>query len=68
MHDLALPSSGRASGAGDAGLFDLSLCSGGIAGTGVVGDDQRKTRAEANFLARLENKAVGSAADRGLAG
>lgn len=28
MHDLALPSSGRASGAGDACPFGLSLCSG----------------------------------------
>ncbi|NGQ93472.1 DNA cytosine methyltransferase, partial [Rhodobacter sp. HX-7-19] len=28
MHDLALSSSGRASGTGDACLFGLSLCSG----------------------------------------
>jgi len=68
MHDLALPSSGRASGNGDACLLGLSLCSGGIARTGVMGNDQRKTRAEAYFLARLENKAVGPASDRGLAG
>ncbi len=65
---MALFSSGRNSGTEDACLFGLSLCSGGIARTGVVGDDQRKTCPEAYFLARLENKAVGPATDRGLAG
>lgn len=65
MHDLALPSSGRASGAGDACLFGLSLCSGaggldlGLAiacpGYRAVGYVERETYAAAILVARMED-------------
>ncbi|MAI91737.1 MAG: DNA methyltransferase [Hyphomonadaceae bacterium TMED5] len=64
MHDLALPSSGRASGAGDACLFGLSLCSGAggldlglaiaIPGYRAVGHVERETFAAATLVARME--------------
>lgn len=62
MHDLALPSSGRASGAGD--LFGLSLCSGAggldlgltiaMPGYRTVGHVERETYAAAILVARME--------------
>ncbi|WP_036179787.1 DNA cytosine methyltransferase [Palleronia rufa] len=68
MHDLALPSSGCASGAGDACLFGLSLCSGaggldlGLAialpGYRAVGHVERETYAAATLVARMEDAAL----------
>ncbi len=62
MHDLALPSSGHASGAGD--LFGLSLCSGAggldlgltiaMPGYRTVGHVERETYAAAILVARME--------------
>ncbi|KAA8607565.1 DNA methyltransferase [Salipiger aestuarii] len=66
MHDLALPSSGRASGAGD--LFGLSLCSGAggldlgltiaMPGYRTVGHVERETYAAAILVARMEEAAL----------
>lgn len=66
MHDLALPSSGRASGAGD--LFGLSLCSGAggldlgltiaLPGYRTVGHVERETYAAAILVARMEEAAL----------
>src|SRR5690606_32653406 len=71
MHDLALPSSGRASGAGDACLFGLSLCSGAggldlglaiaIPGYRAVGHVERGTYAAAILVARMEDAALDQA-------
>ncbi|MEZ5900958.1 MAG: DNA cytosine methyltransferase [Hyphomicrobiaceae bacterium] len=71
MHDLALPSSGRASGAGDACLFGLSLCSGAggldlglaiaIPGYRAVGHVERETFAAATLVARMEDAALDQA-------
>ena len=71
MHDLALPSSGLASGAADACLFGLSLCSGaggldlglGIAipGYRTVGHVERETFAAATLVARMEDAALNHA-------
>jgi len=68
MHDLALPSSGCASGAGDACLFGLSLCSGAggldlglaiaIPGYRAVGHVERETYAAAILVARMEDAAL----------
>ncbi|PLL13962.1 DNA cytosine methyltransferase [Tabrizicola sp. TH137] len=68
MHDLALPSSGRVSGAGDACLFGLSLCSGAggldlgltiaIPGYRSVGHVERETFAAATLVARMEDAAL----------
>jgi len=68
MHDLALPSSGPASGAGDACLFGLSLCSGAggldlglaiaIPGYRAVGHVERETYAAATLLARMEDASL----------
>ena len=68
MHDLALPSSGRASGAGDACLFGLSLCSGAggidlglaiaIPGYRAVGHVERETFAAATLVARMEDASL----------
>ncbi|WEF23196.1 DNA cytosine methyltransferase [Paracoccus sp. S3-43] len=68
MHDLALPSSGRASGAGDACLFGLSLCSGAggldlglaiaIPGYRAVGHVERETYAAATLVARMEDASL----------
>lgn len=65
MHDLALPSSGYASGNGDACLFGLSLCSGtggldlglsiAIPGYRTVGHVERETFAAATLVARMED-------------
>jgi DNA (cytosine-5)-methyltransferase 1 len=65
MHDLALPSSGCASGAADACLFGLSLCSGAggldlglaiaIPGYRAVGHVERETFAAATLVARMED-------------
>ena len=78
MHDLALPSSGDASEAGDACLFGLSLCSGAggldlgltiaIPGYRAVGHVERETFAAATLVARMEDASMGSAPLRGLAG
>ena len=64
MHDLALSSSGRASGTGDACIFGLSLCSGAggldlglaiaIPGYRAVGYVERETFAAATLVARME--------------
>ena len=64
MHDLALPSSGLPSGAGDACLFGLSLCSGAgglelglhlaLPGYRAVGHVERETYAAAILVARME--------------
>ena len=71
MHDLALPSSGRASGAGDACLFGLSLCSGAggldlgltiaIPGYRAVGHVERETYAAATLVARMEDASLDQA-------
>lgn len=71
MHDLALPSSGRASGAGDACLFGLSLCSGAggldlglaiaIPGYRAVGHIERETFAAATLVARMEDASLDQA-------
>ncbi|WP_236641533.1 DNA cytosine methyltransferase [Paracoccus aeridis] len=72
MDDLALPSSGRASGAGDACLFGLSLCSGAggldlgltiaIPGYRAVGHVERETYAAATLVARMEDASMDQAA------
>ena len=64
MHELALPSSGRASGTADACLFGLSLCSGAggldlglhlaLPGYRAVGHVERETFAAATLVARME--------------
>ncbi|MTH66024.1 DNA cytosine methyltransferase [Paracoccus sp. DK608] len=71
MHDLALPSSGRASGVGDACLFGLSLCSGAggldlglaiaIPGYRTVGHVERETFAAATLVARMEDASLDQA-------
>lgn len=71
MHDLALPSSGRASGAGDACLFGLSLCSGAsgldlgltiaIPKYRAVGHVERETFAAATLVARMEDASLDQA-------
>jgi len=68
MHDLALPSSGSASGARDACLFGLSLCSGAggldlglaiaIPGYRAVGHVERETYAAATLVARMEDASL----------
>ncbi|MXO00845.1 DNA cytosine methyltransferase [Shinella zoogloeoides] len=68
MHDLALPSSGRAFGAGDACLFGLSICSGAggldlglaiaIPGYRAVGHVERETYAAATLVARMEDASL----------
>ena len=71
MHDLALPSSGDVSGAGDACLFGLSLCSGAggldlglaiaIPGYRAVGHVERETYAAATLVARMEDASLDQA-------
>lgn len=71
MNDLALPSSGRAAGAGDACLFGLSLCSGAggldlglaiaIPGYRAVGHVERETYAAATLVARMEDASLDQA-------
>ena len=71
MHDLALPSSGRASGTADACLFGLSVCSGAggldlgltiaIPGYRAVGHVERETYATATLVARMEDAALDQA-------
>ncbi|QDZ01473.1 DNA cytosine methyltransferase [Nitratireductor mangrovi] len=71
MHDLALPSSGDTSGAGDACLFGLSLCSGAggldlgltiaIPGYRAVGHVERETYAAATLVARMEDASLDQA-------
>lgn len=71
MHDLALPSSGCTSGAGDACLFGLSLCSGAggldlglaiaIPGYRAVGHVERETFAAATLVARMEDASLDQA-------
>lgn len=71
MHDLALPSSGRASGTGDACIFGLSLCSGAggldlgltiaIPGYRAVGYVERETFAAATLVARMEDASLDQA-------
>ncbi|WP_210880375.1 DNA cytosine methyltransferase [Roseovarius autotrophicus] len=71
MHDLALPSSGDTSGAADACLFGLSLCSGaggldlGLAialpGYRAVGHVERETYAAATLVARMEDASLDQA-------
>ncbi|MBK5933353.1 DNA methyltransferase [Rhodovulum imhoffii] len=71
MHDLALPSSGRASGTGDACMFGLSLCSGAggldlgltiaIPGYRAVGHVERETYAAATLVARMEDASLDQA-------
>ena len=71
MHDLALHSSGDASGAGDACLFGLSLCSGAggldlglaiaIPGYRAVGHVERETYAAATLVARMEDASMDQA-------
>ncbi|PKP79167.1 MAG: DNA cytosine methyltransferase [Alphaproteobacteria bacterium HGW-Alphaproteobacteria-3] len=66
MHDLALPSSGDASG--DACLFGLSLCSGAggldlglvlaVPGYRAVGHVERETYAAATLVARMEDASL----------
>jgi len=68
MHDLAFPSSGCASGARDACLFGLSLCSGAggldlglaiaIPGYRAVGHVERETFAAATLVARMEDASL----------
>ena len=72
MHDLALHSTGRASGAGKACLFGLSLCSGAggldlglaiaIPGYRAVGHVERETYAAAILVARMEKQTTTSPA------
>ncbi|WP_454283693.1 DNA cytosine methyltransferase [Roseovarius sp. MBR-38] len=71
MHDLALRSSGDTSGAGDACLFGLSLCSGAggldlglaiaIPGYRAVGHVERETFAAATLVARMEDASLDQA-------
>ncbi|MDD3445266.1 MAG: DNA cytosine methyltransferase [Zavarzinia sp.] len=71
MHDLALPSSGDTSGAGDACLFGISLCSGAggldlgltiaIPGYRAVGHVERETYAAATLVARMEDASLDQA-------
>jgi hypothetical protein len=71
MHDLALHPSGRASGAGDACLFGLSLCSGAggldlgltiaIPGYRAVGYVERETYPAATLVARMEDASLDQA-------
>jgi len=71
MHDLALPSPGDASGAGDAYLFGLSLCSGAggldlgliiaIPGYRSVGYVERDAFAAATLVARMEDASLDQA-------
>ena len=71
MHDLALSTSGRASGPKDACLFGLSLCSGAggldlgltiaIPGYRTVGYVERETFAAATLVARMEDAALDQA-------
>ncbi|MCA3448642.1 MAG: DNA cytosine methyltransferase [Rhodobacter sp.] len=71
MNDLALPSTGRASGAADACLFGLSLCSGAggldlglaiaIPGYRAVGHVERETFAAATLVARMEDASLDQA-------
>ena len=71
MHDLALPSSGDTSRAGDACLFGLSLCSGAggldlglaiaIPGYRAVGHVERETFAAATLVARMEDASLDQA-------
>jgi DNA (cytosine-5)-methyltransferase 1 len=71
MHDLALPSSGLGSWAGDACLFGLSLCSGAggldlglaiaIPGYRAVGHVERETYAAAILVARMEDASLDQA-------
>jgi DNA (cytosine-5)-methyltransferase 1 len=71
MHDLALPSSGRTFGVGDACLFGLSLCSGAggldlglaiaIPGYRAVGHVERETFAAATLVARMEDASLDQA-------
>jgi len=71
MHDLALPSSGRASGTDDACLFGLSLCSGAggldlglhlaLPGYRTVGYVERETFAAATLVARMEDASLDQA-------
>ncbi len=68
MNDLALPSFGPRSGAADACLFGLSLCSGAggldlgltiaIPGYRTVGHVERETYAAATLVARMEDAAL----------
>ncbi|TBN46484.1 DNA cytosine methyltransferase [Paracoccus sediminis] len=71
MHDLALHSTGRASGTADACLFGLSLCSGAggldlgltiaIPGYRAVGHVERETFAAATLVARMEDASLDQA-------
>ena len=71
MHDLALSSSGFASGTADACLFGLSLCSGAggldlgltiaIPGYRAVGHVERETFAAATLVARMEDASLDQA-------
>jgi len=71
MNDLALPSPEHVSGAGDACLFGLSLCSGAggldlgltiaIPGYRAVGYVERETYAAAILVARMEDAALDQA-------
>ena len=71
MHDLALSTSGSASGPKDACLFGLSLCSGAggldlgltiaIPGYRTVGYVERETFAAATLVARMEDAALDQA-------
>lgn len=71
MHDLALPSSGRTSGAGGACLFGLSLCSGAggldlgltiaVPGYRAVGYVERDAFAAATLVARMEDASLDGA-------
>ena len=71
MNDLALPSSGPASGTADTCLFGLSLCSGAggldlglsiaIPGYRAVGHVERETYAAATLVARMEDASLDQA-------
>ena len=71
MDDLALPSAGLGSGAADACLFGLSLCSGAggldlgltiaIPGYRAVGHVERETFAAATLVARMEDASLDQA-------
>jgi hypothetical protein len=71
MHDLALRSSGDASGTADSRLFGLSLCSGAggldlglaiaIPGYRAVGHVERETYAAATLVARMEDASLDKA-------